>query len=87
MDNILIDFPKIFKLFKKKCYIPFEEKEFIITTNENNFFLGAIVSQGTEGRNLPNTYACRNLNLPEQKLLTIQKELSGIVWQQNSFVL
>lgn len=60
-------------------------KDFILTTDASNIALGAILSQGTVGRDRPVSYASRTLNESEQNYSTIEKELLAIVWATKYF--
>jgi hypothetical protein len=60
-------------------------KEFILTTDASNQGLGAILSQGEIGKDLPVVYASRNLNKAEKKYTTSEKELLAIVWGVKHF--
>lgn len=51
------------------------EKEFILTTDASNYALGAILSQGEIGKDLPISYASRSLNKHELNKPVIEKEL------------
>jgi hypothetical protein len=55
-------------------------KEFILTTDASNDGIGAILSQGQIGKDLPIAYASRNLNKAERSYTTSEKELLAIVW-------
>lgn len=55
-------------------------KPFILTTDASNFAIGAVLSQGKIGNDLPVAYASRTLNPAEANYSTIQKELLAIVW-------
>lgn len=60
-------------------------KEFILTTDASNFAIGAILSQGKLGSDLPIAYASRTLNNSEQNFSTTEKELLAIVWSVKHF--
>lgn len=58
---------------------------FILTTDASNIAIGAVLSQGTIGKDLPICYASRTLNKSEQNYSTIEKELLAIVWASKYF--
>lgn len=60
-------------------------KEFILTTDASNFAIGAILSQGEPGKDLPIAYASRTLNKAEINYSTIEHELLAIVWAVQHF--
>jgi hypothetical protein len=60
-------------------------KEFVLTTDASNFGLGAVLSQGPIGQDLPVAYACRSLNDAETHYITSEKELLAIVWATKYF--
>lgn len=60
-------------------------KTFNLTTDASNFALGAVLSQGPIGQDLPVAYASRTLNDCEKNLSVIEKELLGIVWATKYF--
>jgi hypothetical protein len=55
-------------------------REFVLTTDASNDGIGAILSQGEIGKDLPIAYASRNLNKAEKNYTTSEKELLAIVW-------
>lgn len=60
-------------------------KEFILTTDASNYAIGAVLSQGEIGRDLPVAYASRTLNESEINYSTIEKELLAVVWATKYF--
>jgi transposase InsO family protein len=60
-------------------------KEFILTTDASNSGLGAVLSQGTIGNDLPVAYASRSLSTSESHYTTSEKELLSIVWATKYF--
>lgn len=61
------------------------EKPFNLTTDASNVAIGAILSQGTIGKDLPVAYASRTLNPAETNYSTIEKELLAVVWAVKYF--
>ena len=61
------------------------EKPFILTTDASNFAIGAVLSQGIIGKDLPVAYASRTLNPAEINYSTIEKELLAIVYAVKYF--
>jgi hypothetical protein len=55
-------------------------KEFILTTDASSQGLGALLSRGEIGKDLPIPYPSRNLNNAEKNYATSKKELLAIVW-------
>jgi hypothetical protein len=55
-------------------------REFILATDASNEAIGAVLSQGQIGKDLPIAYASRNLNKAEKHYSTSEKELLAIVW-------
>lgn len=56
-----------------------------MTTDASNFALGAIISQGEIGTDLPISYASKSLNKCEMNKPIIEKELLAIHWGINFF--
>ena len=61
------------------------EKPFILTTDASNVAIGAVLSQGRIGSDLPIAYASRTLNTAELNYSTVEKELLAIVFGTNYF--
>ena len=55
-------------------------KPFILTTDASNNALGAILSQGKIGRDLPVAYASQTFSKAERNYPTVEKELLAVVW-------
>ena len=60
-------------------------KELVLTTDASNLGLGAVLSQGQIGKDLPVAYASRSLNKAELHYTTSEKELLAIVWATKYF--
>lgn len=58
---------------------------FNLTTDASNVAIGAVLSQGTIGKDLPVAYASRTLNESEKNYSTIEKELLAIVYATKYF--
>jgi len=61
-------------------------KLLILTTDASNDALGAILSQGEIGRDLPVAYASRTLSKAERNYPTVEKKLLAVVWGCKHFV-
>jgi transposase InsO family protein len=61
------------------------EKPFNLTCDSSNYAMGAILSQGPIGSDLPVAYASRTLNEHEINYSVIEKELLSIVWSTKFF--
>lgn len=93
-DTEIIITPEIIECFEKCKKIltldpilihPDFSKEFILTTDASDFAIGAVLSQGTIGKDRPIAYASRTLNKTEERYSTIEKELLAIVWAIKEF--
>jgi hypothetical protein len=60
-------------------------KPFILTTDAYNYAVGAVLSQGEIGKDLPIAYASRNLNNAACNHNTTEKELLAIVYAVKYF--
>ena len=60
-------------------------KDFILTTDASDYAIGAVLSQGTPGKDRPVAYASRTLNKTEERYSTTEKELLAIVWAVKHF--
>lgn len=58
---------------------------FLITTDASNSAIGAVLSQGRVGSDLPISYISRTLNKAEANYNTTEKELLAIVWAVKQF--
>jgi len=56
-----------------------------LTTDASNCGVGAVLSQGPIGKDLPIAYANRSLNSVETHYTTSEKELPAIVWATKYF--
>ena len=65
-------------------YPDFNER-FILTTDASGEGLGAVLSQGEIGKDLPVAFASRTLNQAEKNYSTTEKELLAIVWGMRYF--
>jgi len=60
-------------------------KEFVLITETSNQGVGAVLSQGTIGKDLPVAFASRSLNSVETHYTISEKELLAIVWATKYF--
>lgn len=58
---------------------------FLITTDASNSAIGAVLSQGRVGSDLPMSYISRTLNKAEPNYNTTEKKLLAIVWAVKQF--
>lgn len=61
------------------------EEPFVLTTDASMFAIGAILSQGQIGKDLPIAFASRTLCPAETKYSVIERELLAIVWAVKHF--
>ena len=85
------EFVECFQLCKKLLtdepilQYPDFDKPFNITTDASNVAIGAVLSQGPIGRDLPIAYTSRTLNDSETNYSTIEKELLAVVYAVKYF--
>lgn len=60
-------------------------KEFVLTTDASLYAIGAVLSQGEVGKDLPIAYASRTLNKAETNYSTIEREALAIIWAVKHF--
>ena len=60
-------------------------RPFLVTTDASNYAVGAVLSQGQIGKDLPIAYASRTLNSAETNYSTIEKELLAVVFAVDHF--
>jgi transposase InsO family protein len=82
-----INFEKIKVLLSNEPILQYPDfdKEFILTTDASDEGIGAVLSQGRIGNDLPVAYASRTLNKAERNYNTTEKELLAIVWATKHF--
>ena len=82
-----INFEKIKQVLSSEPILryPNFNKEFILTTDASDEGIGAVLSQGKVGNDLPIAYASRTLNKAERNYDTTEKELLAIVWATKHF--
>lgn len=61
------------------------DEPFILTTDASLYAIGAVLSQGPIGKDLPIAYASRTLCSAETKYSVIERELLAIVWAVKHF--
>ena len=82
-----INFEKIKQLLLSEPILQYPDfnKEFILTTDASDEGIGAVLSQGKIGNDLPIAYASRTLNKAERNYDTTEKELLAIIWATKHF--
>ena len=60
-------------------------KEFVLTTDASNQGVGAMLSQGPTGKDLPVACVSRSLNRAETHYTTSEKELLAVAWATKYF--
>ena len=60
-------------------------KPFIVTTDASDYAIGAVLSQGEIGNDLPIAYASRSLNKPEKNYSATEKECLAMVYAVRYF--
>lgn len=65
-------------------YPKFDEP-FVLTCEASNISLGAVLSQGKIGSDLPIAYASRTLNETERRYSTTERELFALIWATKTF--
>ncbi|KAJ0173294.1 hypothetical protein K1T71_011470 [Dendrolimus kikuchii] len=60
-------------------------KPFILTTDASEYAIGAVLSQGEIGNDLPIAYASRTLNKAEGNYSVSEKELLGVIYGTKTF--
>ena len=61
------------------------DRSFILTTDASGEGLGALLSQGESGKDLPVAFPSRTLNQAEKNYSTTEKEILAIVWGMQYF--
>ncbi|KAF0704530.1 1-phosphatidylinositol 4,5-bisphosphate phosphodiesterase-like, partial [Aphis craccivora] len=86
-ENCQIVFDKLKNALWAEPIIQYPDftKPFILTTDASGKALGAILSQGTIGSDLPIAYASKTLNKSEMNYLTTELECSAIVYEVKQF--
>ena len=82
-----INFEKIKQLLLREPILQYPDfnKEFLLTTDASEEGIGAILSKGKIGNDLPIAYASRTLNKAERNYDTTEKELLAIIWATKHF--
>lgn len=67
----------------KSSYLIYPDftKEFFVTNDSSGYDLGAVLSQGPNGKDKPIAFASRKLNKAEISYPTLEREMLGIVWE------
>lgn len=64
---------------------PDYNRPFILTTDASDFAIGAVLSQGEIGKDLPIHFASRSLSKTEEKYSVPEKEMLAIFWALQTF--
>jgi hypothetical protein len=80
-------FLELKRLLSEKPILQYPDfsRPFIVTTDASNIAIGAILSQGSIGSDLPIAYISRTLNKAEKNYNTTEKELLAIIWAVKQF--
>lgn len=80
-------FNQVKKLLSQKPILQYPDfsRPFNVTTDASNSAIGAVLSQGKIGSDLPISYISRTLNKAERNYNTTEKELLAIVWAVKQF--
>ena len=61
------------------------KQPFLVTTDASNYAVGAVLSQGQIGKDLPIAYASRTLSSAETNYSTIEKEILAVIYAVDHF--
>ena len=86
-ENALNAFDKLKDILCSRPLLQYPDfgRPFVLTTDASDYALGAVLSQGPVGRDLPIAYASRTLNGAELNYPVIEKELVAIVFAVKYF--
>ena len=82
-----ISFDKLKDILSSEALLQYPDfsKPFVVTTDASNFALGAILSQGPVGKDLPVAYASTSLQSAALNYSTTEKELFAIIFAVKQF--